>query len=173
MEHYAWGSCGSGDSAADYEVKIWIGKDDGTYERMSENLVARLDVPDPVAIGYLPKLRIECWAIELRLRYFAEGIPFVPDHHLDPKYFAAFRKETNCIPIRKGDVHEGMVYWPFVSSAEIKEGDKLHAELCEQTAICIKMHDERGLVFRKRGGKGLGILKPIPGIAGRKKRNTC
>ncbi|KAK4220497.1 hypothetical protein QBC38DRAFT_462564, partial [Podospora fimiseda] len=48
LKDYAWGT---GYSVSDCEVKIWIGKDDRTFDRMSKELIARLSVPDPLAIG--------------------------------------------------------------------------------------------------------------------------
>ncbi|RYP46064.1 hypothetical protein DL768_007690 [Monosporascus sp. mg162] len=138
---YAWGT---GYQVHDSGVKISIRKGDGTFDRLNEALIEKLNVPIPSAIGYMQTLRVEAWAVDLQLRYFEKGLDFVRHYSGSPpsKYVAivSHLAGTQLSPHRLDSI-----YWRVTFSARVNEDD----ELFQRTHECIMLHQDFGLITRR------------------------
>lgn len=145
---YPWGVGYRIDKPA--RVKIWIQKNDGKYDRLSESVVAGMNNLDDSCSIYRPILRVQAWIGKVRIRYVAGGFSDTKTHfhdeNPDPTYFV-FCTDSPWI-IRR------MYYWPVVLSAQAAEGDELHRELLEREFDCILLANssEFGLLVRRLGG---------------------
>ncbi|KAM0415815.1 hypothetical protein ACHAPT_013225 [Fusarium lateritium] len=62
------------DELGDRQVKIWLQRTNGEYERLSESVVGTICQRGPPYTGYTPVLRIEAWVIGTTLTYLSHGL---------------------------------------------------------------------------------------------------
>lgn len=151
---HAWGLLGY---FRDSEVKIWLRRANGEYERLSESVVGSISKRGPRYTGYTPMLRIEAWVIETSLTYIADGprdVYFPPlGMNSDPLYFVSIEAPS------AGGIHSTL-RWPVVLSVQVEGGDELHGELCRGTFTCVLLSKESdfGLLVRRQAQ---GIMERI------------
>jgi len=136
------------------EVLVWLEKKDGTYDRLSEDVIAKFDQVNPMAMEYTPILRIEAWVMEVDFVYVAGGFKdaefnLFRGNNLRLEYFVLAKIGTNNPPSER---HQEC-YWPLVLSAQVTTDDWVHRELCEERFQCIvlSLQEKIGLVVRKSG----------------------
>jgi hypothetical protein len=148
---YPWGRGYSVDESPN--VKIWLRRNDGTYDRLSESVIASENQQDGSASVYTPILRIEACTMKVRIKYFAGGFPDTETHfqheNPEPTYFVFLTVTTTDPP----SLLRGKHYWPVTLSAQVTEGDDVHQELCEREFDCILLGDSSGigLIVRRIG----------------------
>lgn len=156
LKHYAWGFFSPLSADDDPEVKIWLQKVDGTYHRLSECVIVDVNQSYSTTTSYTPLLRIEAWTVEVRFKYFTEGVGDVKSHwqerNQDPRFFTTVQR-----PVVSGEPRNTL-YWPLVLSVQVDDNDELHSELCTQKFDCILLKrywayggEAYGLVVRRNG----------------------
>ncbi|RSL60681.1 hypothetical protein CEP53_005380 [Fusarium sp. AF-6] len=148
LGHFAWGSL---DKFGDSQVKIWLQRDNGEHERLSEPVIDSISKCGPAYPGYSPILRIEAWVIDTNLTYLADGLNDARIHqHRNQRLFISMEAGGN----------DGILRWPVLLSVQAAERDELHGELCRETLTCVLLSKASrfGLLVRRRTG---GIMERI------------
>lgn len=139
-----WGTGYHISSPAD--VKVWIQRNDGTYERLSESVIALINNLDDPNSMYRPILRVEALVGKVRIKHLAGGLYDMKsrfgDTNPDPTYFVFCTDPSgsNCYTY----------YWPVVLTAQVTQDDELHRELCEEEVDCIELSSESKFVILLR-----------------------
>ncbi|KAK4160217.1 heterokaryon incompatibility protein-domain-containing protein [Cladorrhinum sp. PSN259] len=128
---HPWGfSTAFGDS----EVKVWLQRSDGTYDRLCESVITCVSQQDgQLSMAYTPTLRVEAWTSEVRFEYIDQGFDDVrtqsENDNPDPRYFTSI--------MTRDPEPQGTLYWPLVLSAQVAVGDEFHRMLCQEKFDCI------------------------------------
>ncbi|KAI8714700.1 HET domain-containing protein [Fusarium sp. LHS14.1] len=141
---YAWGS--GYHIAIPANVKVWIQRNDGTYERLSESVIALINnLEDPNSM-YRPILRVEALVGKVRIKHVAGGLYDMKTQfdatNPDPTYFVF------CTDSSGSNYYT--YYWSVVLTAQVTQDDELHRELCEEEVDCIELSSESEFVILLR-----------------------
>ncbi|KAI8716356.1 HET domain-containing protein [Fusarium sp. LHS14.1] len=149
-------------------VKVFLQKNDGTWKRISESVVAEIDAGNiSDTVPYSPILRIETWVAQATFKY-------LPDNEfesLQDLLGTTFDKAVYhvVLPMTNPDSSPGSHptgYWPLIPTIAVDGNDELHQELCEGTFDCLLFSPraQHGLVVRKVGdvSERLGYLNTKP-----------
>ncbi|RTE78469.1 hypothetical protein BHE90_007063 [Fusarium euwallaceae] len=160
LGHLAWGFL---NKFRDSQVKIWLQRDNGEHERLSEPVIDSISKCGPAYTGYTPILRIEAWVIDTKLTYLADGVSDARVRHR-----RVYPNQRLFISIEVGG-NDGTLRWPVTLSVQVAEGDELHGELCRETLTCVLLSKASGfglLVRRRTGGimERIGHVRISPAI---------
>ncbi|KAM6529759.1 hypothetical protein FALCPG4_007887 [Fusarium falciforme] len=149
-------------------VKVLLQKNDGTWKRISESVVAEIDAGNiSGAVPYSHILRIETWVVQVTFKY-------LPDNdfkNLQDLLGTTFDKAVYYVVLPMTDPDsppesDRTGYWPLIPTMAVVANDELHRELCEETFDCLLFSKEAqyGLVVRKVGdvSERLGYLNIEP-----------
>ncbi|QGI71448.1 hypothetical protein CEK26_003788 [Fusarium fujikuroi] len=138
------------------DVKIWLQKTDGTYDRISDSVVTEIDANKASGkFPYTQVLRIESRTIQVTFRYLPENGFERPYRHLNwaypkPVYFVVTLSDSDY------QYHHGTWYWPLILSAPVDTSSTLHRDLCEEIFDChlLSARGSFGVVVRE-GERGI------------------
>lgn len=151
-------SWGLHEGLGDRQVKIWLQRTNGEYERLSVSVVSTICKRGPPYTGYTPVLRIEAWVIDTTFTYLAHDLRemFVNRRgwFRHPRYFVSVKA------LGVGESVHNTLRWPVVLSEQVEKGDEMHEEICKETFTCVLLSkaSEFALVVRRRTG---GIMERI------------
>lgn len=144
-------------SPIDSEIDIRFRRSNGTFENMSETLIAEVDRQGLSPACFTQILRIRAWASEVSFEYFPLGIkgqkPHVRGDGSERRYYTTF--EFSATSSESGKPTYG--YWPLTLTTEVIEGDNFHNLLCQGKFICLWLSEDTssltsfGLVVRQNG----------------------
>ncbi|KAI8664049.1 HET domain-containing protein [Fusarium keratoplasticum] len=149
-------------------VKVLLQKNDGTWKRISESVVAEIDAGNVSgAVPYSPILRIETWVVQVTFKY----LPDNDFENLQDLLGTSFDKAVYYVVLPMADPDSPPEshrtgYWPLIPTMAVEANDELHRELCEELLDCLLFSTEAqyGLVVRKVGdvSERLGHLNIEP-----------
>lgn len=136
------------------DVKIWLQKTDGTYDRISDSVITEIDANKAAGeFPYTQVLRIESRTIQVTFRYLPENGFERPYRHRNwaypkPVYFVVTFSDSDY------QYHHGTWYWPLILSAPVDTSSTLHRDLCEEIFDChlLSAGGSFGLVVREKDG---------------------
>ncbi|RSL62834.1 hypothetical protein CEP53_004631 [Fusarium sp. AF-6] len=154
-------------------VKVLLQSKDGTWERISEEVVSEIDAANASGtVPYSHILRIETWVVQVTFKY-------LPDNDFEDLYDLGGTTISKAVyylvlPMTDTDSspeHQRTGYWPLIPTIAVTGNDELHRELCEETFDFLMFSPVAfcGLVVRKVGNvlERLGYLNLEPFVVKR------
>ena len=130
------------------DIKVWLGRTDGTYGRLTDSIA---EEAYHLTTGFAPVFRMEAWISTVRFEYLDPGRVDIPSSSNNPRQARYF---VSAPAVRDDAESPSVIRWLVTLCILPTTDNGYHDKLCREEFDCIwlSMGSFRGLVVSRTGG---------------------